>query len=60
MEKEKGIFVNMPDKNRIMAALAECYRITLEKRTGKKYIVQVMTNEDEGKCNEALRGLRAS
>ena len=50
-------FVNLPDKTRIMAALAECYRISLEKRTGKKYIVQVIQDE---KGDEAVRDVRAS
>lgn len=49
---------NAPDPGRIMAALAECWRITMEKRTGKRYIVTVVENEPEER--KAVPGVRAS
>ena len=49
---------NAPDPGRIMAALAECWRITMEKRTGKRYIVTVVENEPEDR--QAVPGVRAS
>ena len=52
-------FVNQPDPERIKKALAECRRITLERRNpGKRYFVTVEIQDDGG--DETMQGVRAS